>query len=239
MSARPEVGHDGQPGALGDDRRLGDLERRRAAVAALRARMVPRGLAMGSDQVDRKPVAPRLGHDLEGRLGELLAQLVVDAQQLVRARVLERRGCVRAAQARTAASGSRGGAPRVVSPAPSISTSAASIPSALVPEMRPTMRRGLTVRSARNRVSGSPLIAVTPRAPRGDCRRGPRDARRAFAASSAEPVHHERHVGSPARSPGQGARAGSGGSPVSSPIMRSARARSFRLEGRRSTIRLP
>ena len=73
--ARAEVGHDGQPGALGDDRGLGDLERGRAAVAALRPRMVPRGLAMRADQVDRKPVAPRLGHDLEGCLGELLAQL--------------------------------------------------------------------------------------------------------------------------------------------------------------------
>ena len=51
---------------------------------------------------------------------------------------------------------------RVVSPAPSISTSAASIPSALVPEMRPTTRRGLAVRSARNRVSGSPFTPSLP-----------------------------------------------------------------------------
>src|SRR5262249_60763905 len=51
---------------------------------------MPGRLPMRADQVNRKPVSPGCPDRLERGLGELLAEQVVDAEELVRPGILER-----------------------------------------------------------------------------------------------------------------------------------------------------
>ena len=87
--ARSEVRHHGETGPLGDDRRLGELERGRPAVRGGRARVMPGRLAVRADEVDGEPGAPGGLDDIEGGARECLAERVVDQEELPRRRLPE------------------------------------------------------------------------------------------------------------------------------------------------------
>jgi len=89
---RAEVAHRGDPGALGDDGRLADLQR--GAYAPVRLDHVPDRLAVRADQVHLGAGQPGGDDGALGGGGEMLAQVGVELAQRVDRAVLRLAGAV-------------------------------------------------------------------------------------------------------------------------------------------------